>query len=215
MTKLFILLVIVVFAAPAPAEIYKYVDQQGEVHFTDDINQVPLDQRDSFEVSSEYVPDPAAEENYSETQAEGFTDDEKTDPELESSYEVDPEATQSIDDDSGNLGNRAQAEAEDSLNQSDNGPLELDAGRNRLETLKKEIDKEYAELVKDKEKLAEEQKKLTTREDVLKFNAKVENLNKRAEAYVKKGKQYQAQVEAYNQLVIQRNAQLSQKKESP
>ena len=72
MIKFLILLVIVVFAAPAPAEIYKYVDEQGDVHFTDDINQVPEDQRDSLEVSSEYEPDPEAEEKYSETESNGF-----------------------------------------------------------------------------------------------------------------------------------------------
>jgi len=212
MIKFLILLVIVVFATPAPAEIYKYVDEQGRVYFTDDINQVPEDQRDLLEVSSEYEPDSEAGEKYSETESTDFNDDENTDGELESSYDDEPETTQGFDDDGDNQENMARVEDEDSLNQSDDGQNELDTNRKRLEILKKEIDQEYAELVKDKEKLAEEQKALTTREDILEFNTKVENLNKRAEAYVQKGKQYQAQVEAFNQLVIQKNAQLSNKK---
>lgn len=40
-----ILIVVMVFAGPASAEFYKYLNKQGEVRFTDDINQVPQDQR--------------------------------------------------------------------------------------------------------------------------------------------------------------------------
>ncbi len=200
MIKLLILLVIILLATPASAEIYKYIDEQGGVHFTDDINQVPKDQRDSFEATPEYEADTEAEE-------------ENTDPDLESSYDDEPETTAGVDDDSDNEENVARLEDGDSLNQSDTDQAGLAAGLKRLDALKKEIDLEYAALVKDKEKLAKEQKALTTREDILKFNTKVEALNKRAEAYVQKGKQYKEQVDAYNERVIQQNAQLSQKKE--
>jgi hypothetical protein len=40
-----ILIVVMVFAGPAFAQFYKYLNKQGEMRFTDDINQVPLDQR--------------------------------------------------------------------------------------------------------------------------------------------------------------------------
>ena len=40
-----ILIAAMVFAGPAFAEFYKYLNQQGQVRFTDDINQVPQDQR--------------------------------------------------------------------------------------------------------------------------------------------------------------------------
>ena len=40
-----ILIAVMVFAGPAFAQFYKYLDKQGEVRFTDDINQVPRDQR--------------------------------------------------------------------------------------------------------------------------------------------------------------------------
>ncbi len=40
-----ILIAAMVFAGPAFAEFYRYLNQQGQVRFTDDINQVPQDQR--------------------------------------------------------------------------------------------------------------------------------------------------------------------------
>ncbi len=51
-----ILIAAMVFAGPAFAQFYKYLDKQGVVRFTDDINQVPQDQR-------------AAARSYSESQA--------------------------------------------------------------------------------------------------------------------------------------------------
>ena len=53
-----ILIAAMVFAGPAFAQFYKYLDKQGVVRFTDDINQVPQDQR-------------AAARSYSESQASG------------------------------------------------------------------------------------------------------------------------------------------------
>jgi hypothetical protein len=212
MIKLLLLLIIILFATPASADIYKFVDEQGNVRFTDDINQVPEDQRGSIEISSNYEADTEAE-----TESEYFNDDTATDPELESSYPDEPETTEGFDDDSDNRGDvgvqEDQKEGGVSLDQPDKDQEELDLNLKGLKSLKKEIDKEYAALVKEKEELAQDQKTLTTREEILKYNVKINDLNKRADAYVKKGEQYKAQVEAYNARVIQRNAQLGQKKE--
>jgi chromosome segregation ATPase len=42
------------FAFPAAAQFYKYVDENGNVHFTDDYNQVPEDQRENIKEYKEY-----------------------------------------------------------------------------------------------------------------------------------------------------------------
>src|SRR5688572_21271262 len=43
------MLLLCILAAEVRAEIYRWVDQAGHVHFTDDINQVPSEHRDGVE----------------------------------------------------------------------------------------------------------------------------------------------------------------------
>ena len=58
--KIIIPLVFLVFTGAASAEFYKYVDDKGNVHFTDDFNQVPADQRKQVREYEEYrQPEPA------------------------------------------------------------------------------------------------------------------------------------------------------------
>lgn len=52
--KIFIPLVFLVFTGAASAEFYKYVDEKGHVHFTDDYNKVPADQRKQVRGYEEY-----------------------------------------------------------------------------------------------------------------------------------------------------------------
>jgi hypothetical protein len=43
--KIFVLISFILFSVNASAEFYKYTDEDGNVRFTDDINQVPEEQR--------------------------------------------------------------------------------------------------------------------------------------------------------------------------
>ena len=49
--KLILCLSIILFAFPAASEIYKYVDENGDIHFTDDFNRVPVEQRPVVDAS--------------------------------------------------------------------------------------------------------------------------------------------------------------------
>ena len=60
---------------PASADFYKYYDENGNVHFTDDYNKVPLDQREDVvgyeeSISEEPSPDEAPAELEAETAGE-------------------------------------------------------------------------------------------------------------------------------------------------
>jgi len=59
--KIFVLISFLLFSVNASAEFYKYTDEDGNVRFTDDINQVPEEQRSKIrsyvESQSEEVPE--------------------------------------------------------------------------------------------------------------------------------------------------------------
>ena len=55
--KLILCMFVVFFAFPAASEIYKYVDEYGNTHFTDDFSKVPVEQRPTVEANVEYEVD--------------------------------------------------------------------------------------------------------------------------------------------------------------
>ena len=77
--KIFIIITFLMFSVGAAAEFYKYVDEDGNVHFTDDINQVPAEQRAKIRSYIESVsPEPAAQEATQENQPEQAATDQQT-----------------------------------------------------------------------------------------------------------------------------------------
>ncbi|MFO7687788.1 MAG: DUF4124 domain-containing protein [Deltaproteobacteria bacterium] len=59
--KIILPLVFLFYASTVSADFYKYVDEKGNVHFTDDFNKVPADQREQAQGYEEYRPErPAA-----------------------------------------------------------------------------------------------------------------------------------------------------------
>lgn len=59
--KIIIPLFFLIFTGAASAEFYKYVDEKGNVRYTDDFNQVPVSQREQVRGYEEYrQPEPAA-----------------------------------------------------------------------------------------------------------------------------------------------------------
>ena len=55
-----IIIVIMLAALPASAEFYKYVDENGNTRFTDDLTMVPPDQREKFRPYAEEADKPEA-----------------------------------------------------------------------------------------------------------------------------------------------------------
>ena len=69
---------IILFAFPAMSEIYKYVDEYGNTHFTDDFSKVPVEQRPTVDTSVEYKNDNDTEQIL-DPDLSHVTDDDHTD----------------------------------------------------------------------------------------------------------------------------------------
>ena len=132
--KFILCLSIILFAFPAASEIYKYVDESGNIHFTDDFNKVPVEQRSAVDVSVEYEKDTDAEqvaesEVSDETDAEqawigsvGRNDEDFTDESVEEVEEfADDSENQDEVDDSADTADEEQIVAlgQDSENEVD------------------------------------------------------------------------------------------------
>jgi flagellar motility protein MotE (MotC chaperone) len=77
--KIFIIITFLMFSVSAAAEFYKYVDEEGNVRFTDDINQVPVAQRAKIRSYIESVSDPPPEQEATqENQADQAAADQQT-----------------------------------------------------------------------------------------------------------------------------------------
>ena len=223
--KFILCISIMLIAYPAASEIYKYVDENGDRHFTDDFSKVPVEQRSAINAGVEYENDTDAEQ-VAETGVSGETAEDITDDSVEEGEELaDDSENQDEVDDSADTADDEQIVALDRdpeneldlLATSDEAKAEndLDSIRSQLEVMKKEIDGEYQDLAKEKKQLAKEQKSLKGREEILKHNKKIERLNKKVEAYANKGKIYEARVEAYNEWIMQENAKAKKKTETP
>jgi len=80
---IFSMLLPLLFAVYCNAEIYKYIDENGQKRWTDDLSQVPVEQRDSaerivteetFETPSEAAVEDAAPPKSAETMEEAASD---------------------------------------------------------------------------------------------------------------------------------------------
>ena len=164
-------------AGPAGAQFYKYLDKQGQVRFTDDINQVPESQRAkarSYEESR--PPAAAAAEPGDGAEKKAGAGTGATEAPVLSAVPA--------------------AGDEDSL----------DSGKARIDEMKKQVDAEYKALVKEKESLAKEKEARKTREEINDYNKRVEAFNQRAAKYEAMSDDLRKKAEEFNNRVMEENA---------
>jgi hypothetical protein len=90
--KIFVFISFLLFSVNASAEFYKYTDEDGNVRFTDDINQVPEEQRSKIrsyvESQSEEVPEKeTTQENPEKSEQQANVPDSSEDEAAEGSLE--------------------------------------------------------------------------------------------------------------------------------
>ena len=156
--------------APVSAEFYRYMDEKGKVHFTDDLANVPLEQRPK---ADEY------EEPYDE-----FTQEERVEEK-----EEETETSEGVLEETGET--RPQEEAQ--LEEAEEMTLEQ-----KLKETGAKLQEEYEALAKERgelDKMATGPLTQTTRKELVK---KVKDYNLRSEDYEMRRKAFNKEVEAYN-----------------
>ena len=164
-----IVLILTGTSALASAEFYRYTDEKGKVHFTDDLGNVPFEQRPK---ADEY------EEPYEELTQEGSVEEEE---ETETSEDILEETTEA----------RPQQEAQ--LKEVKEKTVEQ-----KLKETGAKLQEEYEALSKERgelDKMATVPLTETTRKELVK---KVKDFNLRSKDYEMRRKAFNKEVEAYN-----------------
>jgi hypothetical protein len=176
-----ILVVFLVFAGPVTAQFYRYVDQNGNLRFTDDYNKVPVEQRGNIREYQESFKDPdtSSKESVTETKRSQETGTESS---------VNP-----------TFGVVATA---------DDGTISLKEFRTQIEKMKEQLEAEYLTLSKEKDTLAKKRDLKKSREELAVYNKSVDGFNQRAENYEKMSSQVSKLVDDYNALILEKNAKL-------
>ena len=165
-----VVLILIGMHALASAEFYRYVDEKGKVHFTDDLANVPLEQRPK---ADEY------EESYDElTQEEGV---EEEGEEAETSEGVVEETEEEP----------PQEEAQ--VKEVEEKTLEQ-----KLKETGAKLQEEYEALAKEREELEKMATRPLTQTRRKELIEKVRDYNLRSEDYEKRRQAFNKEVEGYN-----------------
>jgi len=171
-------------ASPVWSQFYRYLDEKGNVRYTDDLSQVPEDQREGAQAYQESKSEP------------------------ESQPSPDPAEAQKTEDAEG------AEKADENPKPSADGPDssdELDALAASLKAQRQEIDTEYAAIQKERDALNASRPTTTTKARAKIFLEQQGELEQRIQAYDKKRLQYENDVKAYNEKVRAYNEQAAGK----
>lgn len=162
------------------AEFYRFVDEKGKVHFTDDLANVPVEQRPKV---YEY------EEPYDQSAPEEGT--ERKEPQTEGPEE-DLKETEEV---------RLQTEVPTTEAQTTQAPA-IEGEEKTLEQKLREtgarLTIEYQALMKERERLDEIATRKLTRADQRELNKRIREYNSRTEDYEKRRAAFNKEVEDYN-----------------
>lgn len=179
-----IALIITTIPQFASAEFYRYVDKEGNVHFTDDLSNIPVKQRPSVDEYEEAIPPPTLDQSTTDTDATNAPDPSAgTDGEVESDIDSPPEGSAEVPVGQENLSSLYKA----------------------LQETGKKLEEEYAEISAKRKALAERAKKHLTPSDREALEKQEEELNAQIRDYEARRRAHNETVETYNALVGQQD----------
>jgi len=172
--KWIILLILVLFSVPASAEFYKFIDEEGNVQFTDDLTKVPLNQREGVR---KYIE--------SRTDADDIKDNTN----------VDKKKKQLLD------GQEKAMQIEDTnLFKIKKG---LDAKKKELDAEYEALLKEKEEIDKNIQNLKTNEKTKASNKKVQKFNEKIKKYEEKRKAFNTEVKAYNDKVAKKKTIIIE------------
>jgi hypothetical protein len=203
-----IVILILLFATATYAATYKYVDEEGNTRYTDDIALVPEDQRGPY---LEELQRQEALEEETEQEAEDAGTEE-----TEETTEADTEeATETEEPDQPGETDQSEKEEEDNWPDYDEEKSKeepLDEMLTRLNTTRKELQTEYDAIQEEKKKLAASKKDAVTPETIKAYNDKARDINARAKVFKEKYDTLQKEQEIYNTRAQEANEINAQKR---
>ncbi len=171
--KLSICLLIIILATPASAKFYKYIDDEGNTRFTDDINLVPADQRKNIQSYEESISEPE------ETQAS--VNQEETQPARKSTTEIPTDSVTAVD--SGTLEDQRK---------------HLDALKKEIDSEYKELIETKKNLAKEREKAVSREEILQYNKKVENLNQRVRDYQQKGKDYEEQVDAYNERVAQEN-----------------
>jgi hypothetical protein len=175
---------------PVCAEMYRYQDISGVVRFTDNLSDVPENQRPRASIY------------------------ENTSAPAEPSAAQEPSGRKETDDPSRKLSESLAGDLDTDIpptEENSNAPSRID----ELLKMKTALDAEYAQLMKESLSLSEERKTISGNNAVKAHNQKVIDLNARVEAYEKRRAAFQKEADAFDASLKKRLAQPPQPLQTP
>lgn len=163
---LLISLSLLLFSMPVSAEYYRYIDKDGNVHYTDDLTNVPENQRMDIHEYTGFQSDPFDQQK----------DEQK------------PETSQALSD-------KEQVEDTPNTNDFSEIKKRLDQEKEKLEKEYRALMEEKQEIAENKNKYRSKSRAKKYNNVILEFNEKIEDYERRKQAFNAEVEEYNKRVE--------------------